>query len=65
MLILFFIVEETEYEYSGSDEEDENRGDDRESRYFQLINCIEPYILCPRPHFLFHLGHQFHPQRAR
>ena len=27
-----FLIEETEYEYSGSDEEDENRGDDRESR---------------------------------
>lgn len=27
-----FFIEETEYEYSGSDEEDENRGDDRESR---------------------------------
>jgi len=27
-----YLVEETEYEYSGSDEEDENRGDDRESR---------------------------------
>lgn len=27
-----FLPEETEYEYSGSDEEDENRGDDRESR---------------------------------
>lgn len=27
-----FFPEETEYEYSGSDEEDENRGDDRESR---------------------------------
>lgn len=26
-------AEETEYEYSGSDEEDENRGDDRESRF--------------------------------
>ena len=25
-------AEETEYEYSGSDEEDENRGDERESR---------------------------------
>lgn len=27
-----YFTEETEYEYSGSDEEDENRGDDRESR---------------------------------
>lgn len=26
------LTEETEYEYSGSDEEDENRGDERESR---------------------------------
>lgn len=26
------VIEETEYEYSGSDEEEENRGDDRESR---------------------------------
>lgn len=26
------VTEETEYEYSGSDEEEENRGDDRESR---------------------------------
>lgn len=26
------LIEETEYEYSGSDEEEENRGDDRESR---------------------------------
>lgn len=34
LLTLFkcFLPEETEYEYSGSDEEDENRGDDRESR---------------------------------
>ena len=27
-----FVSEETEYEYSGSDEEDENRGEDGESR---------------------------------
>lgn len=32
ILLFFFRIEETEYEYSGSDEEDENRGDDRESR---------------------------------
>lgn len=32
VFILIFSTEETEYEYSGSDEEDENRGDDRESR---------------------------------
>lgn len=31
-MCLCFFIEETEYEYSGSDEEDENRGDDRESR---------------------------------
>lgn len=31
-IVIFFHIEETEYEYSGSDEEDENRGDDRESR---------------------------------
>lgn len=31
-LLKCFLPEETEYEYSGSDEEDENRGDDRESR---------------------------------
>lgn len=32
VFILISPTEETEYEYSGSDEEDENRGDDRESR---------------------------------
>lgn len=32
LFIPIFLTEETEYEYSGSDEEDENRGDDRESR---------------------------------
>ena len=30
--VLVSLAEETEYEYSGSDEEDENRGDERESR---------------------------------
>lgn len=32
LTFLCSLPEETEYEYSGSDEEDENRGDDRESR---------------------------------
>lgn len=32
MCCFLHFKEETEYEYSGSDEEDENRGDDRESR---------------------------------
>lgn len=32
LIVSYFLSEETEYEYSGSDEEDENRGDERESR---------------------------------
>ncbi len=32
LILSWFLSEETEYEYSGSDEEDENRGDERESR---------------------------------
>lgn len=32
LIVFYFLSEETEYEYSGSDEEDENRGDERESR---------------------------------
>lgn len=38
-LFLIFITEETEYEYSGSDEDDENRSDDRESRYSVWFRC--------------------------